>query len=401
MLKFIFFAGGSLLLGGAAQAACVANVAQGDGLNIRSEPSASASVVTTVPSKSCRLVIDYKSCDAQDKKWCGVYYNGKFGWVNKKYFTPKDQIERNGFNYYVIKSVYDADNRGGRGYNIRRSYSEDLDYGSPVKIKSFYYDNAASKFVYPGGPSATMCVAAVAEVMIGAINKYSIETGDVSVFSKLPPAHFSADAGVRHIRTHIWEYSDLGSKGAAHALERFDIGKQRAWSELTPGDFIKLNRDSGPGHSTIFIDYVDLFGRPLQVYSEQHAAGFRYFSSQGSGEDRNGNPVSSGLSFRTEFFNGKCGDQNQKKLGRCRVSGPNGRYGVNVGTMFHPSKWGVVGATYRNELANKEHIRLTGKSIRSGTATLLNSSNGSWLKKAVEDALAVQLKPDAYPEFKE
>ncbi len=170
------------------------------------------------------------------------------------------------FNKFVIRSVNEVvRHRSGGGYDIRSVFTKTLDYdGRPIKASN---------------PPKTMCVAGVTEVIIEAINLYSKDTGDKSVYETIPVTSWSK-GNLTSLRANIFMYAGTGSRGTGHTLERFGIGKQIAFSEAKAGDFINFNRTSGTGHAVVFLGYIDAAGKILNEYSTK-VVGFRYFSAQG------------------------------------------------------------------------------------------------------------------------
>lgn len=385
-------------IAGQAEGACTKNLQDGK-LNIRSGPTASAETIAYIPEGSCRFVTETTSCTG---KWCRAFYDGHFGWVNSDYVSDAKAGEKHSFNYFIMKAIYDrAAKRDGRGYSLQKSYSQDLEYpGSAEGVKRFHYDKATEKWVFPGGTGETMCVAAVAEVIIEALNIYVKESGDTSVAERMPADHWGARAKAKHIRQHIWEYSGLGSKGAGHALSRFDIGTEKRFSELVPGDTLKFNRNSAPGHSTIFVAYLDKSGAVQESYSSK-AKGFLYFSAHGGGFNLS-NEASTGLGFKREFFAGSCPSDSEKQKGRCNVIGPSGEWGPNLGQMYHPKSWGAeVGKSYKDELVKKLYVEMTGKPLSGDAVSVLNSAGGSALKNDFEEILEREMDPNFVGYFDE
>lgn len=61
-----------------------------NGLNLRSQPSANAEVLTSVPANAKVKVVD-----SSNSEWYKVSYNGKTGYVAAKYLTEEEQQNRN------------------------------------------------------------------------------------------------------------------------------------------------------------------------------------------------------------------------------------------------------------------------------------------------------------------
>jgi hypothetical protein len=237
--------------------------------------------------------------------------------------------------------------------------------------------------------------------LIEALNIYFSETGDTVPFSKLSRDHWSASAKANQLRQHLWEYEDLGSKGAAHALERFNIGKQTKFSELIPGDLFKINRTSGPGHSTVFIAYIDRVGNVLERYSDQ-VKGVLYFSAQETGgQDLNDSP-SNGFGFRKEYFQGNCPDEEVRSANHCNIFPVGSDDEPNVGHMPHPKVWGDVGSNYRRELTAKAYLAQTGEPMPAnfvGFMATLDANAKSALQTKVDLQLNKSLDPERFGNF--
>jgi len=232
------------------------------------------------------------------------------------------------FNIYIQKAVAELNSKfAGKGYDIKKAYTHAYDY--------------ADGQIKPTDAPWTMCVAAVAEVITTAINIYVKETDDKSPYSALPVAGWNRMRPT-DIRSHIWVDPRLDSYGTGDALVTFGVGKRVPFSELTPGSFINLNRNrpgrKPSGHAVVFQSFIDKDGKELSAYSDK-VVGFRYFSSQGSG-----NSPGAGFGYRYAFFNKSNNEEYCPTLdgGRrvdCGVMYSKGQKLLNTGYMLHPSKW--------------------------------------------------------------
>ena len=192
------------------------------------------------------------------------------------------QAQVDGMNAYVLRAVEQLHKESpAKGYNIARAYTKEIRYGSGM--------------IRPSEPPLTMCVAAVAEVVITAINLYAAETGDTSAYAYLPAEGWNR-MRPRDIRSHIWVAHQLDSYGTADAFVTYGIGRRVRFSELSPGSFVNINRTNKSGHAVVFLSYVDKVGNNLTAYSDA-VAGFRYFSAQGVGRK-----PSAGFGHRIAFF---------------------------------------------------------------------------------------------------
>ena len=370
-----------------ANAACIKDLTSDATLSLRSGPGTANKIIASIPANSCRVVTDVGSCD---NGWCRASYDGKFGWAAAKYLQNDRTGDRRDANFFVLKAVFDVvSKRHGRDYDLQKSYSEELRYRPTSTPSRRFYDS--SGFKYPGGAGPTQCVAAVSEVLIETINQIFAESSDAAPFVNLPASHFSADAGMRKLRPHIWEYSEANSKGAAHALERFNIGRQISINDMSPGDLIKINRDGGAGHSTIFIGYVDKSGKLLERYSGE-VKGIRYFSAQKAGVDLAGRPTN-GLSFRTEYFLNNCPDQSTRRARHCHIFPPTSPYRPNMGFMLHPSAWGEIGSNLRKELTNRAYAARMGVPPTGDYSAIIASSTEGDRQGIAADVEAELNKP--------
>lgn len=241
------------------------------------------------------------------------------------------------FNVCILEAVdliHTTRERGGYSDNY---FTKHLDYGP----------NAGA--VKASHPTDTMCVAAVSEVLIEALNIYFRNTADESPFRDLPAKSWNGWSAT-DIRTSMWE--DGGSNSAGYAFNKFGIGERLQFKDLKPGDFVSFDRTTGTGHSTIFLGFVGKDFKDLPSYSDQ-VVGFRYYSSQSSGV--------SGFAYRYGFFGGTEGQ------GVC-TNAPEKHNGIFVdcfhrgiswadtknrgGRVWHPSKWHVAESVmeFRREL---------------------------------------------------
>ncbi|WP_223481172.1 MULTISPECIES: hypothetical protein [unclassified Pseudomonas] len=230
--------------------------------------------------------------------------------------------EDQSFNKYILASVDKlySQHHGG-GYNISKAYTHDMQYGDAM--------------VKATEPPLSMCVSAVAEVIITAINLYAAENNDKTPLTYLPASGWNRMRPI-DIRSHIWVDHRLDSFGTADALVTFGVGKRTAFKNLKPGAFVNINRTNKSGHAVVFIGFVDGKGVILSTYSDE-VRGFKYFSSQGRG-----NIGDAGFAFRYAFFekNGVkyCPEITTGKRD-CGVIWSAGQKYLNTGYMLPPSKW--------------------------------------------------------------
>jgi hypothetical protein len=220
---------------------------------------------------------------------------------------------------YVLDAVAElARDHGNEGYSHGAYYTHDLDYSEEAQIK-------ASRL-----KPKTMCVAAVAEVLVTALKLYADGERDRSVFETIPARSWTK-ASRDDIRPYIFMFDTVRSNGTADALEQFGIGEQVSFAELLPGDFVNLNRER-TGHAVVFMGFLNATGDLVSAYNEQKVVGFKYFSSQGKD---NG-----GLGYRWAYFDGHCpSTRDPKKPRDCGVKWSPRQSVLNTGYLLHPSLW--------------------------------------------------------------
>lgn len=221
------------------------------------------------------------------------------------------------FNEYILKAVKElADTRAGLGYGPY-AYTQDLLIGKAVLKAS--------------GPPKTMCVAAQVEIIAKALEIYERDTGDASAGDFLPATQWRA-LTPGSLKGKIWIVENAGSRGTAHALSFFGMGEELPFSEVAPGGFINLNRQS-TGHAVVFLGYLDKNGSDVAKYSPDVVAGFKYFSSQGTAD-------TGGLGYRYAFFdNVQCPKLPADKKRDCGVIYSKNQRMLNVGHMLSPDRW--------------------------------------------------------------
>ncbi len=220
------------------------------------------------------------------------------------------------FNEYILRSVkYLYDNHKGGGYDIRKAFTHDLSYDGGI-IK-------ASQAPY------TMCVAAVQEVIVTAINLYHKDHPAENVVKKIPLKAWTG-GNITSLRANIFMYQGTRSAGTGHTLKKFMIGEERTFATLKAGDFINFNR-SKTGHATVFINYLHADGTRDGRY-DADVKGFTYFSAQGKGKP------DAGFAYRDAYFVGSC-PQAKKYPVDCGIIRSNNPVLLNTGRMWPPAKW--------------------------------------------------------------
>lgn len=182
-------------------------------------------------------------------------------------------------------------------------------------------------------PPGTMCVAAQLEIMVTALNMYSAETKDTSVFTYLPVKHWRTTQA-RTFRDLVWV--NTGSYGTAYALKAYGMGTMCSFKELLPGSFINLNKDMNnrehSGQAVLFLAYIDGAGNELSQYSAR-VKGFKYYFSQGKG------PGVGGFGYRYAFFGDQCPNVGAGKKQDCGIIYSDTQKLLNCGYMLAPKYW--------------------------------------------------------------
>lgn len=266
------------------------------------------------------------------------------------------------FNAYVLKAVaLLRDKYAGGGYDLSKAYTHDIAYGAASIRKS----SSA------GPPAPTMCVAAAAEVIMTAIALYAQDTGDKTVFDKVP-ATLWQKGNALSLKANIFMFKGSGSRGTAHTLDRFGMGKETAFDKLKPGDFINLNRTSGSGHAVVFMGYLDSAGAAVAGYGPS-VKGFRYFSAQGKGKP------DAGFAFRNAYFSGTCPANAPGVVRDCNVIFSRNPVLLNVGRMGAPSTWHVAESIAR---------------LRASTSRAISDASPGISRAALDAELDRELPPE-------
>lgn len=223
------------------------------------------------------------------------------------------------FNAYILKAVaYLYANYGLKGYDINSILTHDITYHTFGVIPARH-------------APLTMCVAAQMEIILTAFELYARETGDYSVYDYLPKRSFEGLA-VTDLKGHIWVNHAFKSDGTADALINFGMGERRAFENLSPGDFVNINRTTKTGHAVTFMGYINSTGK-MQAQYNSTVVGFKYFSSQGRAAAGEG-----GFDYRYAVFSDfGCPEMPYKR--DCEVIYSADQRLLNTGTMLSPGAW--------------------------------------------------------------
>lgn len=226
--------------------------------------------------------------------------------------------EEDGFNEYILAAVEELyEDYGLLGYDSA-VLTHDIDYGGLGTIER-------------SGGARTMCVAAVMEVILTAMQIYARETGDDSVFHFLPVESWEG-FGAEDIKAHLWVSYELETAGAADALRHFGMGMNVPFEELRPGSVVGINRTTGSGHAVIFLGFIDGSGRITDSWHDQ-VVGFYYFSSQGGYDEGSG-----GLDYRYAVFS-EHGSPEMPYKRDLNIIYSTDQGLFNTGMMLHPDQW--------------------------------------------------------------
>jgi hypothetical protein len=323
--------------------------------------------VAAMALSSTATAVDYTSCDALR---------------SSKTLNP------------YIKCAVDlaANERANGGYNIRRSFTNDLKYGAngqdviqASRKSGVHIENGKEVDYGPAFDSAksnpSMCVAAVAEILIEATNFYAAAHGP-NVYEQVPASMWRR-GDARSLRSYVYQFRELGARGAAHAAQRFGMGREKLFNDLNPYDVIAFNRTGGSGHSAIFIAYLSEGGQTTTRFSD--VVGFRYFSIQNKGRP------DAGFGYKNAYFDGHCPSPRGRDDDCNVIKGytmADGRFEqdqriLNTGEFYSGNRWKV-----KEALAT-----ITAKSSRSDVVKGLALPNSVPPEAMAENLLSIEYEP--------
>ena len=278
-------------------------------------------------------------------------------------------------NAYIVRAVIELNAEfGHRGYVHGGVFTHDLDWRAAGEIPASKYE------------PKTMCVAAVTEVLATALAMYVRETGDKSVYDRVPARRWYKTTR-EDLRPYLFLFSSVSSNGTADALSQFGMGVETPFADLRPGDFINLNR-TRTGHAVVFLEFIDKNAAPVTVYDKKSVVGFKYFSSQGT--ETNG-----GLGYRWAFFEGSCPSKPiAGKPQDCGVIWSTKQKYLNTGYLLHPNEWTVGQAVYNRTMRARSEI--LGRPLRGGDLQKLPPNQRVTLEREVARRLSAEL-PDTTP----
>lgn len=233
---------------------------------------------------------------------------------SKSYLDVKDisaVIESFGnlyFNDFITETVEDLYSKyGHRGYNKNSNFTDDFDFGTHKVVARL--------------PPYSMCVSCQFEIILKAINLFCDRKKDTSPYSFLPTNKWFGLNGLT-LQNCVWENEHCHSVGKALSL--FGMGEIVDFSQLIPGSFISYDHGSG-GHSVCFLGFLDSKAQIVSAYSG-NVAGFRFFSSNGSGVS------GEGMSYRDGVLAGR-----QMQQGAFKQAA--GIKNLRCGMMYNPQSW--------------------------------------------------------------
>lgn len=198
------------------------------------------------------------------------------------------------FNYYMMEAIHMIDHR----FRL-------LGYASDWLTHNMYYGDVNNtdpdKEIYHGEITMltdrhTMCVAAVWEIMLTAMELYVEDTGDYTIYEYMPLKSWKTQ-NQANLKGHLWVNHSY-SHGSADAVTNFGMGEHALFPELTPGSVLGITRSTGTGHAVVFVSFLDKWGIEHNTYpNDEEIIGFKYYSSQGGFAEGNG-----GMDYRYAIF---------------------------------------------------------------------------------------------------
>ncbi|AHM60383.1 hypothetical protein D770_10630 [Flammeovirgaceae bacterium 311] len=127
------------------------------GLNLRSEPSTNASVLTSIPPNAKVTVVD-----TSNSEWTKVKYDGKTGYVASKYLSEENNPNRSNNNSNNNNNSSAKNNNSSSSSKSSSSNSNGVDYNtgigvrlgnweSGLTVKHFFKGNAAIEGIISSG----------------------------------------------------------------------------------------------------------------------------------------------------------------------------------------------------------------------------------------------------------
>lgn len=270
----------------------------------------------------------------------------------------------------------------GGGYDAHRRYTHDLPYGDKgLKATTPHVPGKP-----PLPPFPTMCVAAVIETMVEALDLYTEQTKpslENAYYTKFPLSRVDGDSRTQLIPL-VFKYKGSDSPGTGYALASLGLGTELPFDKLQPGDFVTFNRTNTKGHAVVFLGYLKRGSdRPTPVFSAD-VIGFRYFSAQGAKRP------DAGLGYRNVYLAGVTAHPHGPEVDCC-VDGlivhadgtvQQNHLQFSAGELLVPEKWRV-----KEALADLRTVVSRGFE----NDPLLR---GEALDRAVDAKLAEHLRPD-------
>ncbi len=228
-------------------------------------------------------------------------------------------------SYMVQATTWIYESYGLLGYDINSVLTYDIEYGPHGTIPQ------------TGVTDKTMCVAAVMEIILVAMQLYEQDTGDSTVWDFLPMRSYRY-LGAGDLKAHLWvNYGDIDSGGSGDALRHFGMGMNVPFEHLVPGSVVNVNRTTGSGHAVVFLAFLDADGTEYDTYPDSTSGieiiGFKYFSSQGGSA-----PGAGGMDYRWAIFE-MHGCPTMPGPRDCNIYYDTTQYLLNCGVIYHPSHW--------------------------------------------------------------
>jgi hypothetical protein len=190
--------------------------------------------------------------------------------------------------------------------------------GDAQHSRDLFYNGSK---IFSVGTKESHCVGMTFQVLMMAMNLYYRDTRDARVWN------MPSSATRWEPFKNCWYVNDAEGRrcyGARDAIVRYGLGVAvKNFSELKVGDFVNYDRESGYGHSVIFMSFLLPGGKTTYIYSGD-VVGFEYFSSQGSTDGAG--------KMKAYFYGESCPDGATDDCGILKNS-------LVMGRVLHPSRF--------------------------------------------------------------
>ena len=237
-----------------------------------------------------------------------------------------EEIVRESLAEDILNAVeYLAKNKKALGYNEFSFFTETLAYGEE-EIKGV-------------DSPRTMCVGAVAEIMIRAVDAWSRRNNSDVAYEELGPNRWVGSKMtdlrpwlfVWDLKTPLEAYEGRTYGSGTHdAIVLFGLGEPVTFETAQPGDFINFNRTYGSGHAAVFLGYLK-DNEEFTLEYDEDVIGFRYFSAQQSGV--------AGLDYRNAYFHDVCPEKTGDYRRDCNILRSDTPDLMAMARLYTPDHW--------------------------------------------------------------